>query len=352
MPTLFALGEKLRFHLCDEVRFFLPHRFSKCVCLSLGESRQFLRKQHHLLLVNRDAIGLLQVFFARVYVIGNLFSAVLPSDKGWNVLEWPRSVQGVHGDEVAKNRRLQFLQVFLHARGLVLENSNRFAPLKQLVCFFVVQWESIRIQVQSMAVLDVAHCIFDDGQRLEPQEVHFEQSSVFCNRVVELCARHVAVFGDSHGDVVGNVRRRDDDATRMNACVAQTPLEDLSRSQGLSFQTRLFGQILDHVDLLQPLGTPEFFLERLIVKRKEFLEADVRHELRNAIGFRQWQFHHACSVSNGALCCHGTVGDDLGDLVGPVFVNHIINHFSSPLVIEVNVNIGQAHPVRIEKTLK
>ena len=56
-------------HLVDEVLLLLSHRLSKAVRFALGEVGELLGKKHDLLLVDRDAVRLLQVFLAGVQIV-------------------------------------------------------------------------------------------------------------------------------------------------------------------------------------------------------------------------------------------------------------------------------------------
>ena len=352
MAALGALLQELRLHFGNEVRLLFAHRLPQRVRLALREAGQLLRQQHHLLLVHCDPVGLLEVFFARVEVIRDELLPVLPLDKRWDVLERPRTVQRVHRNEVTEHRGLQILEVLLHPRGFVLEDANGLAALEELVGLRVVEREAVRVEVEAVAVLDVAHRVLDDGQSLQAQEVHFEETGVFGNGVVKLRASHVAVLSDCDRHVVGNVGRSDDDAAGVDARVAQAPFEDAGGLEGLAFKGRLLRQLLDVVDLLEAFVAPEFFLEGLVVERKELFEADVRHQLRDAIGIGQRQLEYAGGVADGAFGRHRAIGDDLGHLIGTVFVDHIVDDLAAALIIKIDVDIGQAHTVRVEKALE
>ena len=260
VAALGALLQELRLHFGNEVRLLFAHRLPQRVRLALREAGQLLRQQHHLLLVHRDPVGLLEVFFARVEIIRDGLLPVLPLDKRRDVLERPRAVQRVHCDEVAEHRGLQILEVLLHPRGFVLEDADGLAALEELVGLRVVEREAVRVEVDAVAVLDIAYCVLDDGQGLQAQEVHLEEAGVFGDGVVKLRARHVAVLSDCHRHVVGDVGRRNDDATGVDAGVAEAAFEDAGGLQRLAFKGGLFCQLLDVVDLLETFIATELFL--------------------------------------------------------------------------------------------
>ena len=172
MAAFRALLEELRLHFGNQIRLLLSHGLSQRIRLALGETCELLRQQHHLLLVHRDAVGLLEVFLTRIQIIRNRLLPVLSAHKRRDVLQRTRTVQRVHGDEVAKNRGLEILEVFLHPRRFVLEDANRFAALEEFVGLGVVQRKAVRVEVDAVAVLHVAHGVLDDGEGLQAQEVH------------------------------------------------------------------------------------------------------------------------------------------------------------------------------------
>ena len=74
--------------------------------------------------------------------------------------------------------------------------------------------------------------------------------------------------------------------------------------------------------------------------------------LCDSVCFRVSYIEDAAYIPHRRLCFHGSEGDNLGNLVFPVFFNHIVNDFLTPLIAEVNINIRHADPLRIQKPLK
>ena len=116
---------------------FFTHCFPQLIRLTFGKTRQFLRQQHHLLLVNGDAVSILQVFFAVGYIVGDGLPAVFARNKVGDVFQGPRTVKGVHRNQVLEGGGHQFLHVLLHPRTFILEDTDRFAALEEFVGFFV-----------------------------------------------------------------------------------------------------------------------------------------------------------------------------------------------------------------------
>ena len=53
-----------------------------------------------MLLIDRDAIGILEVGLHHGMVVNDLFTPVFPVDVGRDVFHRPRTVEGIHGDKI------------------------------------------------------------------------------------------------------------------------------------------------------------------------------------------------------------------------------------------------------------
>ncbi len=146
----------------------------------------FWREQHHLLLVHRDAVGLLQELLHLGQVIGDLLEPVLALDEAGDVFQRARAEEGVHGDEVAEAVRLQLAQVLLHAHALELERAVRLRALVQLEGLRVIERDAVDVDLDAMVLIDHAQRIADDRERLQPQEVHLDHARVLHHLAVVL----------------------------------------------------------------------------------------------------------------------------------------------------------------------
>src|SRR5690606_8755222 len=77
----FCLLNEFRFHFCQNVRLFFPHCLTQYIGLTFRKVCQFLRKQHHLLLIDCNPIGFFQVLFAGIKIVLNFFVSVLTTNK-------------------------------------------------------------------------------------------------------------------------------------------------------------------------------------------------------------------------------------------------------------------------------
>ena len=98
--------------------------------------------------------------------------------------------------------------------------------------------------------------------------------------------------------------------------------------------------------------TPHLFFQRLVVKAEHLLERDVRDEFGQSISIAKWQLHHTRSITDGRLGGHGAVSDDLGHLIGAIFVDHVVDDLATTFVVKVDVDVRQAHAVGVQEPLK
>ena len=99
VTVLLTALDELGFHGVDDILFLLTHRLTEGVALTTGEVGQQSRQQHHLLLIDRNTISILQVFLHDGDIVGNLFVAMLTTDELRDITHRSRSVEGVHSDE-------------------------------------------------------------------------------------------------------------------------------------------------------------------------------------------------------------------------------------------------------------
>ena len=137
----------------------------------------------------------------------------------------------------------------------------------------------------------------------------------------------------------------------MDARVPHAPFEDAGGLERLAFQRGLLADRLELFHHGKSLA-PDLLLQRLVVQAEHLFEGDVWNELGQTVGVAQRQFHHPCRIADGGLGRHGAVRDDLGHLVGAVLVDDVIDDLAPTLVVEVDVDVGQAHAVRVEEPLK
>jgi len=124
-------------HLLHILNLLFPNGLAQSIGLALSEARQLLRQKHHLLLIYGNAVGFFEVFFHFRRIIGNGLAPELAVNIIGDIVHRPRTVEGVHGNEVFKAVGLKLAQPFAHALRLKLEHTHRLAAAKKLVGFFV-----------------------------------------------------------------------------------------------------------------------------------------------------------------------------------------------------------------------
>ena len=113
-----------RFHLVFQL---LTHRLTQFVGLTTGKARQVAAQKHDLFLVNGDAIGIIQPFFHHREGIFYRFLAMFAADKLRYIIHWSGTIERIHGYQILKFGRFQFLQIFLHSSRFKLEHAHRIA---------------------------------------------------------------------------------------------------------------------------------------------------------------------------------------------------------------------------------
>ena len=219
--------ENLEFvHFLD---LLLAHGFAEGVALAAGESCQLAGEKHDLLLVYGDAIGVLEVLFHAGDVVFDRFASLLAVDEVGNVVHRTRTVERVHSDEVFKDMRLQFAEVFLHAGGLELERAHGVALTVELVSLLVVDGNVVNINVNAVVLFNHLDGVLDDSEVLEAEEVHFDKSNGFNHVAIVLCNQNVLfavlVVDGANGCYVGEVVGTNNHAAGMNANLSVGVLE-------------------------------------------------------------------------------------------------------------------------------
>ena len=128
---------------------FFTHRFTQSVGLASGEVGQHTGKQHHLLLIHGNAVSIFQIFFHDGDIVGDFFFSVFTGNERRYIFHGPRTVEGVHGDEIFEGRRLQFPQVFLHSRRLELECAYRAAFSIKFISGRVVDIDVVDVYIDT-----------------------------------------------------------------------------------------------------------------------------------------------------------------------------------------------------------
>ena len=85
---------------------------------------------------------------------------MLAGDEVRNIVHRPRTIEGVHRDEVLEDRRLQLAKIFLHTCRLKLECAGCLSRAIKFVGFFVVDRHCIYVHVDAARLLYVGESLF------------------------------------------------------------------------------------------------------------------------------------------------------------------------------------------------
>ena len=156
----------------------LAHRLPDDIGGAQGISGELLQDQQHLVLVDDNAVGLVQQFLEAGMRVGDGRPAVLGLNESLYVLHGTRPVQGDHGRDIAEVGRLQLLDVTLHSGAFKLEQVGGVPRRQQLEGGPVVQGQALQVDLDSPVLLYELDRPVQDREVGEAQEVHFQQAQL------------------------------------------------------------------------------------------------------------------------------------------------------------------------------
>ena len=112
--------------------------------------------------------------------------AVLAVDVGRDVVHGAGAVERHHGDDVLEAVRLEPLEALAHARAFELEHADRIGARQHLVALLVVEREFGKVDVDAATTLDEFDSLLQHRQRLEAEEVEFDEARGLDQFPVEL----------------------------------------------------------------------------------------------------------------------------------------------------------------------
>ena len=121
VPVLLSARNEFRLHLIQFVAKLLTHGLTQGVGFTAGKVGQQTREQHHLLLINRNAIGIFQILFHDRQIVFDRLTSLFTVDKVGDVVHRSRTIQGIHGNQILERTGFEFAKIFLHTRRFELE---------------------------------------------------------------------------------------------------------------------------------------------------------------------------------------------------------------------------------------
>ena len=353
VSVFLATLDEFRLHGVDDVLLLLTHRLTQGIALATGEVGQLSAQEHHLLLIDGDAVGVLEVFLHAVDGVGDGLQAVFTLDEVGDVVHGARTIEGIHGDEILEDGGVQLTQILLHACRLELEGADGLALLIELEGLGVVDGDGVEVYVDATGLLDDSTGLLHLREGLQAEEVHLDESCRLDDMAVVLGTvglgvLEVGVVGSRHGHPVANRVAADDEATGMDARATHGALEHLGILDGVG-QSRI-GAGLGLAQLGGTLdGVGQIHLQ---VVARDGVFQPVGNGLAQCIDRVQRHLLYACHILDAVLGGHGGIGDDVGTVLVAVFVFHPFQHTASSVVVEVGIDIGQRDTVGVQETLE
>ena len=340
----FRLDGVHAFRALDEFRALGRHRlfvlFAHRAAQHVGAAERVagddLGGLHHLFLIDHDAVGFAADFLEEL--VGKLdgarifFSAHIVG----NPLHRAGAVERDERDDLVDRGEADLAAEILHAAGLQLKHAGGAAGIQEGKRLRVLERDRLDVELRIGGAADVVHGVGDDGERLEPEEIHLQQTEL----------RH-GIHVVLHGDVAFLLGERDelleravgdDDAGGVLAGVAHHALED-ERLVEDSFRERIFR------DLVAQLGG---FFERDFERHVEL----VGNHLREAVGVAVGEAVDARDVADDHLRAERAVGDDVGHAVVAVFLANVVDDLAAAPHAEVDVEVRRRYAFGIQEALE
>ena len=219
-----------------------------------------------------------------------------------------------------------------------LEDPRGLAPAEQVEGLRIVQGNVVQLDLVARRVLDHRDGVLDDGQVLQPQEVHLGQADVLHELAGILGDDRILVARLVQRHIVGQFARRDHHARRVHGRVTGQAFQGPGILDQLAFRAAAVGHLLQFRDLVE--GPVEGDLQ--------FAGHQLGHAVHVAVGHAQ----DAAHVADRRLRPHGTESDDLGHAVLAVFLHHVVDDLVAFAVREVDVDVGHADALGIQEAFE
>ena len=290
---------------------------------------------HDLLLIDDATVGHLEDALQARMLVANVLGMMAAVDIGGNAVHRTRTIERENGDQILDTIGAQLRQHILHAAALKLEHALGQAARDHGEHRRIVVAHILRL-IGRMGTPDELFGVVDHGEVAQTEEIHFQQSQLLERGHGELGHDVVVVFGERH--IVRDRTVGDDHACRVHGGVARHAL-DLPGNVN-----DLLGSRVGVIALLQ-LGIG---VHRL-VKRDIDLKG---HHLGDLVHLVIGNAEDAPHIADRAARRHGAEGDDLRHAVVAVFFDHIADDLSPAALAEVDIKIGHADALGIQKALK
>ena len=285
-------------------------------------------------------MGLLQNFLQLRQVIFFLHRAVLTLHiiVDHTALERTRPEQRQQGDDIFKTVRFHLLEQIAHTGTFQLKHSARTGIAEKREGFCIIFWNRIDIQLRSHRGLNEIESIVNNRQSTQAEEIHLQQAQLF-----DIVHRKL-----SDNFVVASFIKRQEFGERLGRnhharCMSRTVTWQAFQLERDSQQLVDAGTFLTH---LLELG---LFLERI----SKIDVQPIGYQFGNFVDFAVSHSQHPAYVADNPFCVHTSESDDLTDEgVASILFRNIFDNIVPPVHTEIDIDIGHAHPFRIQKPLE
>ena len=124
------------------------------------------------------------------------------------------SVQRQNGDQIGKAVGLHLLDQAAHPRRLKLKYAQSIRILQEPINFGIVKRQAVQIAESRAVALDVGDRLFKDRQRLQAEEIHFDEAEAG-NGIHGKLGCDLPLFDLAHGDEIRQWLGGNDHSRRM-----------------------------------------------------------------------------------------------------------------------------------------
>ena len=338
----------------QDLLLLLAHGLAQQVRLAHRVPGQLLRDEQHLLLIDDQAVGVVQDVGQRLGQLRVDRHDRLAPGLAVRVVvvrvgaHRARPVQRVDGGDVLEPVRPHRPQQRPHRAALELEHPERVAAGEQVIGGLVVERQGLQVDRDALVRLDAGQRVVQDRQVAQAEEVHLEQPEVLAARVVELGDDRAVCLPLPDRDVVEQRLLAHDHAGRVHAGL---PDQSLQPAGGLQHLLDLGLGLVQGPDLAR-LAVPGWSASKMPGQRDVLAHHRRRERLGDPVAERVGEAEHPGRVLDRRLGLDRAVGDDLGDPVIAVLLGHVPDHVAAPALVEVDVDVRHRHALGVEEPLE
>ena len=229
---------------------------------------------------------------------------------------------------------LRFLTSRVNPRALRLEDPHRVAAPQHIVRFRVGGSRAFRSITISPQFLEKLQRVVDGGQRAQAEEVELDEPHPG-DRVHLVLRRDLAGGLPVQGAIVGDRPVGDHHRRGVGPGVPIAPL-DLPR------EAEEVGDLRVRVD---HFPEARFRLQRVFHRHLEV----GRDHLGDPVDLGVRHLEDPSDVADGAPGLPRPERDELGDVLLPVLALDVGDHFLAPVLAEVAIDVGEAHPLGVQE---